>query len=56
MPRSMLLVPGLVLATTVVQAQETRLLREPTVSATHVAFAYGGDLWITGRLGGMPNV
>lgn len=28
-------------------AQETRLLREPTLSKTHVAFAYGGDIWAT---------
>lgn len=28
-------------------AQGTRLLRQPTVSATHIAFAYGGDIWIT---------
>ena len=27
--------------------QGTRLLREPTVSDTHVAFVYGGDIWIT---------
>ena len=33
-------------------AQETRLLRQPTVSATQVAFAYGGDLWSVGREGG----
>lgn len=33
-------------------AQSTRLLRQPSVSATHVAFAYGGDLWIVGREGG----
>ncbi len=30
----------------------TRLLREPTVSATQVAFEYGGDLWVVGRTGG----
>jgi tricorn protease len=34
------------------EAQEARLLRQPTVSATHIAFAYGGDLWIVGREGG----
>lgn len=28
-------------------AQETRLLRQPTVSETHIAFTYGGDIWIT---------
>ncbi|HWA58103.1 MAG TPA: PDZ domain-containing protein [Gemmatimonadales bacterium] len=33
-------------------AQGTRLLRQPTVSATQIAFAYAGDLWITGRDGG----
>ena len=32
--------------------QETRLLRQPTASAEHVAFAYGGDLWISSREGG----
>jgi tricorn protease len=31
---------------------ETRLLRQPTVSAGHIAFAYGGDLWIADRNGG----
>jgi tricorn protease len=34
------------------EAQEARLLRQPTVSATHIAFAYGGDLWLVGREGG----
>jgi tricorn protease len=33
-------------------AQEARLLREPTVSESHIAFAYGGDLWLVGRSGG----
>lgn len=33
-------------------AQGTRLLRQPTVSATQIAFAYAGDIWITGRDGG----
>jgi tricorn protease len=27
--------------------QGTRLLQQPTLSATHIAFAYGGDLWVT---------
>ena len=30
----------------------TRLLRQPTVSADRVAFAYANDLWIVGREGG----
>jgi tricorn protease len=33
-------------------AQSTRLLRQPTASATHIAFAHAGDLWIVGRQGG----
>ncbi|MGE0553818.1 MAG: PDZ domain-containing protein [Gemmatimonadales bacterium] len=35
-----------------VRAQETRLLRNPSVSATDVAFEYGGDIWIVARSGG----
>ena len=27
-------------------SQGTRLLRQPTISAQHIAFIYGGDLWI----------
>ena len=34
------------------QAQGTRLLRNPTVSATQIAFTYGGDLWVVDRQGG----
>lgn len=30
----------------------TRMLRMPTVSATHVAFAYAGNIWIVDRSGG----
>ncbi len=33
-------------------AQGTRLLRQPTVSADQVAFAYANDLWIASREGG----
>lgn len=29
------------------QAEGTRLLRQPTISASHIAFAYGGDLWLS---------
>ncbi len=28
-------------------AQGTRLLQQPTLSGTHIAFVYGGDLWVT---------
>lgn len=32
--------------------QGTRLLREPAVSSTLIAFAHGGDIWVVGRGGG----
>ncbi|HEX9760233.1 MAG TPA: PDZ domain-containing protein [Candidatus Acidoferrales bacterium] len=35
--------------------QGTRLLRMPTVSRDHVAFAYGGDLWVVSRNGGQAR-
>ncbi|MEM9997760.1 MAG: PDZ domain-containing protein, partial [Bacteroidota bacterium] len=38
--------------TTMASAQGTRLLREPTLSADHVAFVYADDLWIVARAGG----
>ncbi len=36
-------------------AQETRLLRQPTLSADHVAFTYGADLWVAARDGGLAR-
>ena len=33
-------------------AAQTRLLRQPTVSSTQVAFAYANNIWIVGRDGG----
>ncbi|MEK7401534.1 MAG: PDZ domain-containing protein [Gemmatimonadota bacterium] len=33
-------------------AGSTRLLRTPTVSANHIAFAYAGNIWIVARTGG----
>ena len=33
-------------------ADETLLLRQPTLSMDHIAFAHGGDLWIAPRAGG----
>jgi len=38
-----------------VAAQPARLLRQPTVSARHVAFAYAGDIWIVDRGGGVAR-
>jgi tricorn protease len=33
-------------------AQGTRLLRQPTLSTTQLAFEYGGDIWVVPREGG----
>ena len=30
----------------------TRLLRRPSMSAAHIAFEYGNDIWVVGRAGG----
>jgi tricorn protease len=32
----------------------TRLLRQPAVSKDHLAFVYGGDIWVSDRDGGRP--
>jgi len=37
---------------TPVDAQDTRLLRQPALSAENLAFAHGGDLWVVDRAGG----
>jgi tricorn protease len=31
---------------------QTRLLRQPTISAQHIAFSYANNLWVVGREGG----
>lgn len=36
-----------ILSTTFVVAQGTRLLRQPTMSDNHIAFTYGGDIWLS---------
>ncbi len=36
-----------VLLTLSANAQGTRLLRQPSISDTHIAFIYGGDLWVS---------
>jgi len=33
-------------------AEQSALLRKPTISKTQIAFSYGGDLWIVERSGG----
>lgn len=32
-------------------AQETRLIRQPSLNGTHIAFTYGADVWVSDRTG-----
>lgn len=40
------LVGSFVMAFSVAFSQSTRLLRQPSLSSTHVAFTYGSDVWV----------
>ena len=42
----------LVIALSATGQDETLLLRQPTVSADHIAFVYAGDIWLAARDGG----
>lgn len=37
------------------EEEPTRLLRQPAVSADHLAFVYAGDIWVADRDGGDPR-
>src|SRR5438094_7918439 len=37
------------------QSEGTRLLRNPTVSATQIAFAYAQNIWVVPRAGGVAR-
>lgn len=54
MRRIMLACPLCFIVATVcyAQAQKPLLMREPTLSRTHVVFSYAGDLWVVEREGG----
>lgn len=44
---SKLFLTGIMLVATLSSfARETRLLRQPTISNTHIAFCYGSDIWV----------
>ncbi len=45
--RILLLVVCFLLSLTSAFSQGTRLLRQPALSSTHIAFAYGGDIWVS---------
>ncbi len=49
--RAIVLLAGLFILINLSSAQ-TRLLRQPAVSDNHIAFSYGGNIWITGHDGG----
>jgi tricorn protease len=42
----------LLVSSSVLTAQGTRLLRDPSLGPTTIAFAYGGDIWTVSRQGG----
>lgn len=48
----LLVLPAIAVVVPGSAAAQARLLRQPTISATQVAFAYGGDLWVAERTGG----
>lgn len=50
---TLLLIPAVAIAqSSAVPDGPSRLLREPTISATQIAFEYGADLWVVSRDGG----
>lgn len=46
------LMAGVSLLSVPATAQDARLLRQPTMSATEIAFEYGADIWVVARAGG----
>jgi len=55
MPRPPLRLLPLLLAAAPLAAQGTRLLRQPSASATDIAFTYGADVWVVARAGGLAR-
>src|SRR5260370_8980464 len=39
-------------AAALAQANKPLLMRDPTLSKTHIVFSYAGDLWVVSREGG----
>jgi tricorn protease len=47
---------GLILSGPVAHAQvDARMLRNPDVSASHITFVYGGDIWVMPKTGGVAQ-
>ncbi|MEW5981310.1 MAG: PDZ domain-containing protein [Acidobacteriota bacterium] len=49
------LIGALVVRPFAAPGESTRLLRTPTVSATHIAFAYANNIWVVERAGGQAR-
>ena len=47
--------PAVVFSAAPARADAPLLLRDPTISRTQIAFAYGGDIWIVDRAGGAAH-
>jgi len=39
-----------------IDTKDTRLLSEPAISKTHIAFIYAEDLWVANKDGSYPRV
>ena len=51
--RSLIALAALCLVTAFAEAQiDARLLRQPDVSETQIAFVYAGDIWVVNKTGG----
>ncbi|MDX1706424.1 PDZ domain-containing protein [Pseudidiomarina sp.] len=53
--RPLWLLCSLCLVSAAAVAEDTRLLRQPDISADHLTFVYGGDIWIADRDGNNPR-
>ncbi len=53
-----LMTAGLLLTTSGIQAinpTDTRLMNQPAISDTHIAFIYANDLWVANLDGSLPQ-
>src|SRR5688572_6465960 len=53
--RKLLLAQMMLITLLNVSAQETLLLRHPSINGNKIAFAYGSDVWVTNRVGSNPQ-
>src|SRR5258708_2623375 len=54
--RNFLIAFGFIIGSTLaLRAEPKPLFQRPAISATQIAFVYGGDLWIVGRGGGVAQ-